>query len=171
MKIGLQISEICNRCNMTDRLINIRQLYYSLGSLPCTVYVGSKDPVYLDKRPLPSSAWASWKDFESGVEVEAAKDEVYRRPMVRAIQLSSEMYASCRGGELRWNVLYRLRSPDFQIAVRVKPLVLLTSLCWVQRPCITRRWTPVDFFCLGPPWADWNSGGDGSCKGCAVQPA
>jgi hypothetical protein len=42
----------------------------------------TKDPVERDKGPLLSSAWAGWKGFESGEEVEAAKGKPYGRPML-----------------------------------------------------------------------------------------
>ncbi len=47
---------------------------------------------------------------------------------------------------------------------------VLYSDCLYQRPCITRRLTHA-VLCLG--WLNifWKSGGDGSCKGCAVPPA
>jgi hypothetical protein len=44
---------------------------------------------------MPSSALIY---FESEAEVEAAKGVPYRRLMLRAVQLSSEVYSSC-GGE------------------------------------------------------------------------
>ncbi len=77
---------------------------------------------------MPSSAWAGWICFESEVEVEAAKDEPYRRSKIRAVQLSSEVYSSCGGEGLRCNVLYRRRSLNFQYSYCVKPLEILTSL-------------------------------------------
>jgi hypothetical protein len=87
-----------------------------------------KDPVQLDAGPMLSPAWAGWKCFESEVEVEAAKGVPYRRSMLRAVQLSSEVYSSCGGEGLRCNVLYRQRSLNFQDLRRVKPLEILTSL-------------------------------------------
>jgi hypothetical protein len=66
--------------------------------------------------------------IESPVEVEAAKGVPYRRPMLRDVQLSSEVYSSYGGEGLRCNVLYRLRSLNFQYSDRVKPLEILTSL-------------------------------------------
>ncbi len=90
--------------------------------------VMSKDPVELDAGPMQSSAWAGWICFESEVEVEAAKDEPYRRSKLRAAQLSSEVYSSCGGEGLRCNVLYRRRPLNFQYPHRVKPLGILTSL-------------------------------------------
>jgi hypothetical protein len=77
---------------------------------------------------MPSSAWAGWICFESVVEVEAAKGVPYRLPMLRAVQLSSEVYSSCGGEGLRCNVLCRRRSLSFQYSERVKPLEILTSL-------------------------------------------
>jgi hypothetical protein len=38
--------------------------------------------------------------FDSELEVEAAKGEPYHWPMLRAFQLFSEVYTSCRGGGL-----------------------------------------------------------------------
>ncbi len=77
---------------------------------------------------MPSSAWTGWLYFESPVEVEAAKSVPCRRLMLRAVQLSSEVYSSC-GGEGFWcNVLYQLRPLNFQYPHRVKPLEILTSL-------------------------------------------
>ncbi len=68
--------------------------------------------------------------IDSEVEVEAAKGVPYtRRPMLRATQLISEVYASCEGGGLRCNVLYRLGSPNYKKVVLVKALVILTSPC------------------------------------------
>jgi hypothetical protein len=81
---------------------------------------------------MPSSAWAGWICFESEVEVEAAKGVLYRRLMLTAIQLSSEVYTSCGGEGLRCNVLHRRRSLNFQNPDRVKPLETLTSLWGVH---------------------------------------
>jgi hypothetical protein len=61
--------------------------------------------------------------------VEAAKIVPYRRLMLRAVQLSSEVYFSCGGEGLHCNVLYQLRPLSFQYPYRVKPLEILTSLC------------------------------------------
>jgi hypothetical protein len=58
------------------------------------------------------------------------KDVQYRQLMLRAAQLSSEVYASCGGEGLRCNVLYPLRSPNFQKSDRANSLVYLSSL-WV----------------------------------------
>jgi hypothetical protein len=44
--------------------------------------------------------------IESPVEVEAAKGVPYRQPMLRDVQLSSEVYSSYGGEGLRCNVLY-----------------------------------------------------------------
>jgi hypothetical protein len=41
------------------------------------------------------------------MEVEAAKGELYRWPILKAVKLSSEVYLNCGGGGLRRNVLYR----------------------------------------------------------------
>ncbi len=90
--------------------------------------VTGKDPVYIDAGPMPSSAWAGWIRFESEVEVEAAKSVPYRRLMLSAIKLPSEVYSSCAGEGLRCKVLYRRRSLNFQYPDRVKPLGILTSL-------------------------------------------
>jgi hypothetical protein len=51
------------------------------------------DPLKVDPGPLPLSAWAGWKGFDREAEVEAAKGVPYRRPKLRAAQLSSEVYA------------------------------------------------------------------------------
>jgi hypothetical protein len=75
--------------------------------LSAFIFVFHKDPVQLDAGPLPSSAWAGWRCFNSEMEVEAAKGELYRWPILTAVKLSSEVYASCGGGGLRRNVLYR----------------------------------------------------------------
>jgi hypothetical protein len=80
---------------------------------------------------MPSSAWAGWICFESEVEVEAAKGVPYRRLMLRAVQLPSEVYSSCGGEGLLCNVLYLRRSLNFQDSDRVKPLETLTSL-WLE---------------------------------------
>jgi hypothetical protein len=77
---------------------------------------------------MPSSAWAGWMCFESEVEVEAAKGVPYYQLMLRAVHLSSEVYSICGGEGLRYNVLYRPRSLNFQYPDRVKPLEILTSL-------------------------------------------
>jgi hypothetical protein len=77
---------------------------------------------------MPSSAWAGWICFESEMEVEAAKGVLYRRLMLRAVQLSSEVYSSCGGEGLQFNVPYRRRLLNFQYPDRVKPLKILTSL-------------------------------------------
>ncbi len=53
-----------------------------------------KDPVQIDAGPLPSSAWAGWIWIDSEVEAEAANIVPYRRLMLRAVQLLSELYAS-----------------------------------------------------------------------------
>jgi hypothetical protein len=82
---------------------------------------------------MPSSAWAGWICFESEVEMEAAKGVPYRRLMLRAVQLPSEVYSSCGGEGLLCNVLYRRRSLNFQDSDRVKPLETLTSLWYYQR--------------------------------------
>jgi hypothetical protein len=81
---------------------------------------------------MPSYAWAGWICFESEVEVEAAKSVPYCRLVLRAVQLSSEVYTSCRGEGLRCNVLYPRRSLNFQYSDRVKPLEILTSLWCAQ---------------------------------------
>ncbi len=65
------------------------------------------------------------------MEVEATKSVPYRRLMLRAVQLSSEVYSSCGGEGLLCNVLYQLRPLNFQYPYRVKPLEILTSL-WVS---------------------------------------
>ncbi len=85
---------------------------------------------------MPSSAWAGCICFDSEVEVEAEKGVLYRRPILRAAQLSYEVYCSCAGEGLRCNVLYRRHPLNFQYPVRAEPLVFLTSL-WVQHPAIT----------------------------------
>jgi hypothetical protein len=59
-----------------------------------------RDIVLLDARPLPSSAYAGWKGFDSEVEVEAAKAEPYGWPKLRAVQLSPEVRTNCGGGGL-----------------------------------------------------------------------
>ncbi len=59
------------------------------------------------------------------MEVEAAKSVQYRRLMLRAVQLSSEVYSSCGGEGLRCSVLYQLRPLNFQYPYRVKPLEIL----------------------------------------------
>ncbi len=87
----------------------------------------TKDPVYKDAGPLLSSAWTGWMCFDSEVEVEAAKCEPYRRFMLRAVQLSYEVYSSCGGEGLRCNV-YSVDCIHFQYPDRVKPLEILTSL-------------------------------------------
>ncbi len=53
------------------------------------------------------------------MEVEAAKGVPYRWLIIRAVQLSSEVYSSCGGEGLRCNVLYRRRSLNFQYQHRV----------------------------------------------------
>jgi hypothetical protein len=80
---------------------------------------------------MPSYARAGWICFESEVGVEAAKSVPYRRLMLRAVQVSSEVYTSCGGEGLRCNVLYPRRSLNFQYSDRVKPLEVLTSL-WIE---------------------------------------
>jgi hypothetical protein len=42
--------------------------------------------------------WVRLTAAESLVEVEAANGVLYQRPMLRAVQLSSEVYSSCGGG-------------------------------------------------------------------------
>jgi hypothetical protein len=81
---------------------------------------------------MPSSAWAGWICYESEVEVEAAKGVQYRRPMLRAVQLSSEVYSSCGGEGLRCNILYQWHSLDFQYPLCIKPLEILFSVCYVH---------------------------------------
>ncbi len=49
--------------------------------------VQEEDPVQLNARPLPSSAWAGRGVFDSEVEMEAAKCLLYRRPKFRAVKL------------------------------------------------------------------------------------
>ncbi len=71
---------------------NLKTHYPSLGA--------TKDPVLLDAGPLPSPARSSWKGFDIEVEVEATKGKPYRRPMLRAVQLSCKVCASCGGGGL-----------------------------------------------------------------------
>ncbi len=66
--------------------------------------------------------------FDSEMTVEAANEVLYRRFMLRAVQLSPEVYSSCGGGGLRSNVLHRQRLLNFQYPCRVKPLEILTSL-------------------------------------------
>ncbi len=68
---------------------------------------------------------------ESEMEVKAAKSVPYRRSMLRAAQLLSEVYSSCGEEGLRCDVLYRRRLLDFQYLHRVKPLEILTSLCFL----------------------------------------
>jgi hypothetical protein len=53
----------------------------------------------------------------------------YRQLLLRAVQLSSEVYSSCGGEGFRRNVLYRRHSLNFQYTDRVKPLEILTCLC------------------------------------------
>jgi hypothetical protein len=77
---------------------------------------------------MPSNARAGWICFESEVAVEAAKSVPYCRLMLRAVQLSSEVYTSCGEEGLRCNVLYPRRSLNLQYSDRVKPLEILTSL-------------------------------------------
>jgi hypothetical protein len=60
--------------------------------------------------------------------MEAAKGVQYRRLLLKAVQLSSEVYSSCGGEGLRCNVLYRRRLLNFQYPDRIKPLEILTSL-------------------------------------------
>ncbi len=61
--------------------------------------------------------------------MEAAKSVPYRRLMLRAVQLSSEVYSSCGGERLQCNVLCQLRPLNFQYLYHLKPLEILTSLC------------------------------------------
>ncbi len=69
-----------------------------------------------DNGPLPTSARARRGLIESPVEMEAAKDEPYHHPKFRAVQLFSQVYASCPGGRLQCDVLKRWRSTNFQKA-------------------------------------------------------
>jgi hypothetical protein len=55
-------------------------------------------PVYPPYSDYNYGLWGGWMRFDSEVEAEAAKDVPYRWPMLRATQLSSEVYSSC-GGE------------------------------------------------------------------------
>jgi hypothetical protein len=57
---------------------------------------------------MPPSAWAGWICFESEVEVEAAKDEPYRRSKLRAVQLSSEVYSTVAVEEGDYDVMYSI---------------------------------------------------------------
>jgi hypothetical protein len=60
--------------------------------------------------------------------VETAKSVPYRRLMLTAVQLSSEVYSSFEGEGLRCNVLYQRRPLNLQYPHRVKPQEILTSL-------------------------------------------
>ncbi len=109
----------------------------------------TKAPIQIDAGPLPSSAWSGWMCIDSEVEVEAAKGVLYRRLMLRAVQLLSEVYSSCGGGGFRCNVLYPRRSPNFQKTDRAKPLGFL-SLSDAHSPppskplpCLTRNCASV----------------------------
>jgi hypothetical protein len=73
---------------------------WRVGSADTEQCLLPKDPVWIDARPLPSSAWADRICIDTEVEVEAAKSVPYRRLMLRAVQLLSEVYASCGGRRL-----------------------------------------------------------------------
>ncbi len=86
--------------------------------------VGPKYLVKLDTGPLPSSAWAGWRGFESEMEVEAAKGVPYFRPMLRML---SSSHLRCMPGveEEDYDVMSnRRRSPNFEKADHVKPKVI-----------------------------------------------
>jgi hypothetical protein len=84
---------------------------------------------------MPPSAWAGWICFESEVEVEAAKGELYSQLMLRVVQLSSEVYSSCGGEGLQCNVPYRRRSLNCQYPHCVKPLKICREPA--ISPCLT----------------------------------
>jgi hypothetical protein len=50
-------------------------------------------------------SWLSWWQIESSVEVEAAKVGPYCRPLLRAVQLSSEVYSAV---EKDYDVMYSI---------------------------------------------------------------
>ncbi len=86
--------------------------------------------------------------FDSEVEVEAAKGVLYCRLMLRAVQLSSEVYSDCGGEGLRCDVLYPWHSLNFHYPHRVKPLEILTSL-WTQHPLPFLIWLSftIKYYC------------------------
>ncbi len=84
------------------------------------IRVTAKDPVWIDTGPLPFSAWAGWMCFDSEAEMKAAQGVQYRRLMLRAVQLLSEVYTSYWGEGLRCNVRCRRGSPNFQKANRAQ---------------------------------------------------
>jgi hypothetical protein len=101
-----------------------RKLHYSMSFLQPFILesVGPKYLVKLDTGPLPSSAWAGWRAFDSETEVEAAKCVLYFRPMLRML---SSSHLRCMPGveEEEHDVMSdRRRSPNFQKADHVKPL-------------------------------------------------
>jgi hypothetical protein len=73
-----------------------KQYYVYQHQKPCITTV--------DTGLLPSSACAGWKGCGSEVEVEAVKGVQYRQPILRAVQLSSKMYAT--GGRRDYDVFY-----------------------------------------------------------------
>jgi hypothetical protein len=62
-----------------------------------------------------------WRQNAYQVEVEAAQGVLYCRPLLGAVQLLSEVYASCWGGGLRCNFLQWRHSINFQYPICVKP--------------------------------------------------
>ncbi len=77
------------------------------------------------------------------MEVEAAKWVPYRRPMLTAVQLSTEVYvySSC-GEELRCNCTLSTAFTNFQYSDRVKPLEILLS-GYIHSLICEKPWLPV----------------------------
>jgi hypothetical protein len=77
------------------------------------------------------------RGFDSEAETEAAMGVLCHLPVVTAVKLLSEMYASYGERRLRCSVRYRWRSLHYQYLVRVQSLVILTAL-WVglQEVCV-----------------------------------